>query len=90
MKEVEALTKESTIEIPNDKRCGCLTKEYVPVRYEVVGYGRELIVGVSFIKRQIFAKYDYACDSGTRKSLAIKYCPFCGRKLDKAESEDKE
>lgn len=74
-------------EFKND-RCDCLTKEYVPIRYEVVGYGRELKVGVSFAKREIFAIYDYACDSGKRKSLAINYCPFCGRKLYKAEKEE--
>lgn len=65
----------------NNDKCDCLTKKYVPIRYEVVGYGRELNVGVSFVKREIFAHYDYACDSGNRESLAIKYCPFCGRKL---------
>ena len=69
-------------------RCDCLTKEYVSICYEVVGYGRELNVGVSFVKREIFAHYDYACDSGDRKSLAIKYCPLCGRKLCKEEGAE--
>lgn len=84
------MTKEEpTKEFKNDK-CDCSTKDFVPIRYEVIGYGRELRVGVSFDKPEIFAHYDYACDSGTRKSLAIKYCPFCGRKLYKSESEIEE
>ena len=74
-------------EIKNNK-CDCLTKEYVPIRYEVIGYGRELNVGISFTEQEIFAHYDWVCNFGTRKSLAIKYCPFCGRKLYKPESEE--
>ena len=87
---MEAYTKKDALEQNfEDEKCDCLTKNYVPIRYEVVGYGRELNVGISFNKREIFASYDYACDSGRRKSLAIKYCPFCGRKLNIAESEEK-
>lgn len=66
-------------------KCICLTNNYVPVRYEVIGYGRSLNVGVSFKKREIAARYDYACDSGNTKSLGISYCPFCGRKLIESE-----
>ena len=82
-----SLEEEPMEEIKNNK-CDCLTKEYVPIRYEVIGYCRELNVGVSFTKQEIFARYDWVRNSGTRKSLAIKYCPFCGRKLYKTESEE--
>lgn len=70
------------------KECVCLTEEFFPIRYEKIGYGRVLSVGLNFVKGEIYTDYYYHCDQNKRESVGIKYCPFCGRKLDKSESEE--
>ena len=75
------------VKIEEDDRCDCLTKDFIRIRNETVGYGRSLSVGLSFVKKEFYAYYDHACDSGTTKKLSIKFCPLCGRRLD-TESEE--
>jgi hypothetical protein len=78
------------VKIEEDDRCDCFTKDHISISDETIGYGRHLSVGLSFVNKEIYSYYDYACDSGTTKKLPIKFCPLCGRGLnaeDKAESE---
>lgn len=69
------------VKIEEDTRCDCETKDFIGIRYAEVGYGRKVLVNLNFQKKKIYTWYDYACDSGTEKSLDIQYCPLCGRKL---------
>lgn len=69
------------VKIEEDDRCDCLTKDHISIRNETIGYGRSLSVGLSFVTKEFYAYYDHACDRGTRKTLSIKFCPLCGRRL---------
>jgi hypothetical protein len=70
------------VKVEEDNRCDCLTKDYIEIRHEIIGYGRSLNIGLKIPEREIYTYYDYCCDSGNKVCMPIKYCPLCGRRLD--------
>ena len=70
------------VKIEEDDRCDCLTKDYISIRDQTIGYGRSLSARLSFVNKEFYVYYDHACDSGTTKKLPIKFCPLCGRRLN--------
>lgn len=70
------------VRIEEDSRCDCLTKDDISICNETIGYGRGLLVGISFVDKEFYSQYDYACDTSTTKKLSIKFCPLCGRRLN--------
>ena len=69
------------VKVEADDRCLCQVEPYKRIQYRVIGYGRSFTVSLDFKKKKIYTWYDHACDQGTEKSLHIRYCPLCGRKL---------
>ena len=69
------------VKVEEDDRCDCLTKNYLSIRHEMIGRGREFSVKLLFKEKEISVYYDHYCDQGTEVNIPIQYCPLCGRKL---------